>query len=61
MKKLITVLVIVGVAVIVLLIMGPFFILEEGEQAVVTRFGEIVEVHTDAGLKLKVPFVDTVL
>jgi membrane protease subunit HflC len=61
MKRLITILVVIGIAVIVLLIMGPFFVLEEGEQAVVTRFGEIVEVHRDAGLKLKVPFVDTVV
>ena len=61
MKKLVTTLVIVGIAIIVLLIMGPFFVLEEGEQAVVTRFGEIVEVHENAGLKLKVPFVDTVV
>ncbi len=61
MKKLITVLVIIAVVVIVFFLIGPFFILEEGEQAVVTRFGEIVAVHTEAGLKLKTPLVDTVV
>lgn len=37
---------------------GPFFILNEGDQAVVARFGAIVAVHSDAGLHLKVPVLD---
>lgn len=61
MKKLITVLVIIAVVVIVFFLIGPFFIVEEGEQAVVTRFGEVVSVHTEAGLKLKTPLVDNVV
>ncbi|OQX28485.1 MAG: HflC protein [Spirochaeta sp. LUC14_002_19_P3] len=43
-----------------LMTLRPFFIIPEGEQAVVTRFGRIVEVHTEAGLKLKLPAVDKV-
>ncbi len=39
---------------------GPFYTVDEGEQVVVVRFGEIVEVHTDAGLKMRIPFVDNV-
>ncbi|HUV08581.1 MAG TPA: protease modulator HflC [Spirochaetia bacterium] len=61
MKKLVTILVIIGIALIVLLIMGPFFILQEGEQAVVVRFGEIVVVYGQAGLKFKTPFVENVV
>ncbi|MFP4550658.1 MAG: protease modulator HflC [Spirochaetales bacterium] len=60
MKKLVTVLVVVAVVLIVFLAFGPFFVLEEGEQAVVTRFGEVVNVHTEAGLKFKTPLVDNV-
>ncbi len=40
--------------------MGPFYIVEEGSQVVVTRFGEIVDSHTDAGLYFKIPFIDKI-
>ncbi|MCK4761662.1 MAG: protease modulator HflC [Candidatus Aminicenantes bacterium] len=49
------------VLIILFLMMGPFFILEEGEQAVVTRFGKIVSTSDEAGLKFKMPMVDTVM
>lgn len=55
-KTLITLIIIV----IVIIILRPFFILYEGEQAVVTRFGRITKVDTDAGLKIKMPVVDQV-
>jgi membrane protease subunit HflC len=61
MRKLVVTIVVAGIALIILLILGPFFILEEGEQAVVVRFGEIVAMHTEAGFKLKTPFVDNVV
>ena len=61
MKKLITTLIIIVVLVIILFILGPFYILNEGEQAVITRFGAIVNTQTEAGLKFKVPFVDNVV
>ncbi|MFW6313766.1 MAG: protease modulator HflC, partial [Spirochaetota bacterium] len=61
MKKLVTVLVVVAVVVIVFLILGPFYVLQEGEQAVIIRFGEIVRTTDDAGLKVKTPFVDNVI
>lgn len=61
MKKLVTTLVILLVLLIVFLLLGPFFVLQEGEIAVVTRFGRIVNTHTDAGLKIKVPLVDTIV
>lgn len=59
-KTIITAVVIVALLVIVM-ILGPFYILQEGEQSVVTRFGAIVKVETEPGLKFKMPFVDTVV
>jgi len=60
MKKTITVLVVIAVIVILFLITGPFYVLEEGWQAVVIRFGRIISIEQNAGLKIKVPFVDNV-
>ncbi len=56
---------IIAVSVIVLLgilffVLGPFYILNEGEQAVILRFGQIVRADTEAGLKFKTPFIDNV-
>ena len=39
MKKLITAAVIIAVLLVIILVMGPFYMVNEGEQAVVTRFG----------------------
>ena len=61
MKKLIRTLVIIGVVVIVFLILGPLYVVTEGEQAVVVRFGEIVKTTTQAGLHVKTPVVDNVV
>ncbi len=56
---------IVGAALAVILggvlIAGPFFVLNEGDLAVAVRFGKIVKVHAEAGLKLKSPFVDDII
>ena len=60
MKKLITTLVVLVVLLIVFLMLGPFYILEEGEQAIVTRFGKVVDTQTESGLKFKMPVVDNV-
>ena len=61
MNKLIRNIVIILVVLIILFAAGPFYVLNEGEQSVVTRFGRIIDSETDAGLKLKVPFVDNVV
>ncbi len=61
MKKLVTVLVIIAVVLIIFFVLGPFYIVEEGQQAVVTRFGAIVNQTTRAGLKFKMPVVDNVV
>jgi len=49
------------VIIVVIVIARPFFVLPEGEQAVVTRFGSISRIHQEAGLKLKMPVVDRVI
>ncbi|MGA2765342.1 MAG: protease modulator HflC [Spirochaetia bacterium] len=59
MRRTIIILVIVGVVLLVVSLLGPYFIVVEGEQAVVVQFGKIVRVDTDAGLKYKVPFVES--
>lgn len=62
MKKIsIIIALVVVLAVLFIVIFGPLFVLNEGEQAVVVRFGKIVAVHTEAGLKWRSPFVDTVI
>ena len=43
-----------------LLLTGPLYIVNEGRQVVVTRFGSIVNTHTEAGLYVKIPFLDKV-
>lgn len=60
MNKMIKILIPIILLVIIFLSMGPFYILEEGEQAVVTRFGKIIGTQTDAGLKIKMPVFDSV-
>lgn len=61
MKKTLIILGAVLVLFIAVMIVGPFFVLNEGEQAVVVRFGQIVKTHTEAGLKFRSPFVDDVI
>ncbi|MFP4300932.1 MAG: protease modulator HflC [Alkalispirochaetaceae bacterium] len=61
MKRLLTILVIVGILLVIVIALGPFYVVNEGEQAVVLRFGEIVDTQTRAGLKLKTPVVDNVV
>ena len=60
MKKLITWLSVLVVLVVLFLFMGPLYTVNEGQQVVVTRFGSIVNTHTDAGLHFKIPFLDKV-
>ena len=39
---------------------GPFYTIKEGEQAVVTQFGQAVATDTTAGLKFKIPLIQEV-
>lgn len=60
MNKLLKILIPVVVLIFLFIAMGPFYIVSEGEQAVVTRFGEIIDTKTDAGLKIKVPIINDI-
>jgi len=53
---------IIPVIIIVLILIGnPFYIIEEGKQAIITQFGQpIGDPVTSAGLHLKVPFIQKV-
>ena len=61
MKKFVTTLVVLIVLFIIFIMLGPFYVLNEGEQSVVTRFGAIVKSEQNAGLKFKTPMIDTVV
>jgi len=61
MKRVVGVLIALAVIIIAVLLAGPLFTIDEGEQAVVVRFGELVKVHTEAGLQFKSPFIDNVV
>ncbi len=54
------VLIIVAALIVLSVIFNPFFVIDEGNQVVVTRFGEIINSSKVAGLHFKMPFVDTV-
>ena len=60
-KKLPIILITIFVIVVILVVMGPLYILYEGQQAVLVRFGKIVDVQQQAGLKIKMPFIDNVV
>ena len=61
MKLSMLITIIVVVLLIVVLSSGMFYIVEEGEQVVITEFGRPVgEPIVDAGLKFKTPFIQQV-
>ena len=61
MKKIITIIIVALVIFIGVVVAGPFYVINEGEQAVVVQMGRLIGVITDAGLHLKVPFIDEVV
>ncbi|MCL1931427.1 MAG: protease modulator HflC [Treponema sp.] len=61
MKKKATPIVVIIIVVLGLFIAGPLFVVNEGEQAVVVQMGRLVRVITDAGLHVKIPFIDEVV
>ena len=61
MNKNIRFFLLVLVAAVGFVLWNSFFILNEGQQAVITQFGKpIGQPHTSAGLKLKLPFIQYV-
>lgn len=61
MKKTLIAIAVIIVLLVGIILIGPFYIIPEGEQTVVTRFGAIIKVETEPGLHFKMPFVDTVV
>ena len=61
MKRFITILVVAGAALLVFLMLGPFYVVQEGQQAIVLQFGRIIRTKTDAGLAVKAPLIDQVM
>lgn len=61
MKKGIIALAIIVIMIVLIIVLKPFYILEEGYQAVIIRFGEVKSTSDIAGLHLKVPIIDNVL
>lgn len=59
-KKIVGVLIGAFILLILFLMAKPFYIVNEGEQVVVSRLKSIVASHTEAGLYFKMPFVDKV-
>jgi len=61
MKKVLTIIVVIFVIFIGIVVAGPLYVINEGEQAVIVQFGRITNVVSNAGLKVKVPFIDEVV
>jgi membrane protease subunit HflC len=61
MKKTIVVLIIIAAVIVGLFVAEPLYVIDEGEQAVIVRLGELVDTITDAGLHVKIPFIDTIV
>jgi len=61
MKKPFTTIIVIAVIFIGIIVAGPLFVIEEGEQAVVVQMGRIVRIVTNAGLHVKTPFIDEIV
>ncbi len=59
-KSFYIILLVLAVCVIAFFAAGPFYIIDEGNQAVVTRFGQFAATRTAAGLYLRIPAIDMV-
>ena len=61
MKRFVTIVVVAGAALLIFLMLGPFYVVQEGQQAIVLQFGRIVNSKTTAGLAIKAPLIDQVV
>ncbi len=51
--------ILIGV-IVLFFIFKPYYILNEGETAIITKFGEVVKTETNAGIHFKAPIIHTV-
>jgi len=61
MKKTLTTIIVILVIFIGVMVAGPFYVINEGEQAVIVQMGRLTGVITNAGLHIKAPFIDEVV
>jgi membrane protease subunit HflC len=61
MKKSLKPYIIAAAVILGLFIAGPFYVVNEGEQAVVIQLGRLVKIVKNAGLYVKIPFIDEVV
>ena len=61
MKKMITTIIVIFIVFMGIVVAGPLYVINEGEQAVIVQLGRITNVVTEAGLKVKIPFIDEVV
>ena len=55
------ILIAIAILLVLILITGPFYVVKETDQVVLTQFGKPVgDPITDAGLKFKIPFIQSV-
>ena len=59
-KNLYSIFIAAAVVIAAFLMLGPLYIVNEGTQVVITRFGKIIDTKTNAGLYVKMPFIDAV-
>lgn len=60
MKKTKNLIIVIVVLLVLFFLLGPFYIVKEGELAVVVRFGKIMKTNRQAGLNFKMPIIDQV-
>ena len=59
MNKIIRILIPLFILIILFMVVGPLYIVNEGDQAVITRLGRIDRVVTEAGLRFKWPIIES--
>ena len=59
-KKIVQLVTLLTVIFLLVLFIKPFYVLNEGQTAIITRFGEIVKTETAAGLHFKLPLLHQV-
>lgn len=50
----------IGAVIVLVLLLSSLFVVKEGEYKVVLKFGEFSRVHETPGLKIRIPFIETV-
>ena len=60
MKKAIKILLVIAALLVVVAALTCFYVVEEDEHACVVRFSKIIDVKSEAGIYMKLPFVDEI-